>query len=45
MYSLFYAHAFDDVMKPQDLKFHFLFNEKSFDVIKNIFPSFLKALF
>ena len=37
MYSLFYAHAFDDVMKPQDLKFDFLFNEKSFDVNKKHF--------
>ena len=30
MYFLFYAQAFDDVMKPEILKFYFLENKKSF---------------
>ena len=47
MYFLFYAQAFDDVMKPQDLKFlkfYFLENEKSFwSEIKKHFFSFRKV--
>ena len=44
MYFLFYAQAFDDVIKS--LKFDFLENEKNFwSEIKNIFPSFARAFF
>ena len=47
MYFLFYARAFDDVMKLKYLKylkFDIPENEKSFwGEIKSIFPSFTRA--
>ena len=40
MHILFYAQAFDDVIKFENLKFDFPENKKSFwSEIKNIFPS------